>query len=76
MRITTTADWFTGGVPAGCSNQFSLEGVATHERGHTYGLGHVNSQALTMRPRVGPCGSSRNLVTLGLGDMLGLEQKY
>lgn len=76
MRINRTFGWFTGPVPAGCSNRFSVEGVATHERGHTYGLGHVNAQALTMRPTVGPCASSRNLVTLGLGDMLGLEQKY
>lgn len=65
---------------------FSLEAVMTHERGHNFGLGHDDELSknnggegshgfLTMSPLInGTCQNSES--TLGLGDMLGLEQKY
>lgn len=47
----------------------------THERGHTFGLGHVASGSLlAMRPSFGYCDASGS--TLGLGDVRGLRQKY
>ena len=60
-----------------CSFQYYLEAVVTHEVGHAFGLDHVNQRqhaALTMSPRGGLCDASDE--TLGLGDILGLEQLY
>jgi hypothetical protein len=60
-----------------CSFQYYLEAVVTHEVGHAFGLDHVRQRkhaALTMSPRGGLCDASDE--TLGLGDILGLEQLY
>ncbi|WNG57848.1 hypothetical protein F0U59_26140 [Archangium gephyra] len=68
----------TGNITNGrndCSNRFGLEAVMTHERGHTFGLGHVAAGSpLTMRPGIAPCDGSA--ATLGLGDVRGLRQRY
>jgi hypothetical protein len=49
----------------------------THERGQTFGLGHVSEKAhgkLTMSPSIRACQKSER--TLGKGDVLGLNRKY
>ena len=73
-----TVQWTTNPGARSCRNKFDLESVMTHERGHTFGLGHVSESAhgnLTMSPRIeGPCEGSWR--TLGRGDVLGLDGKY
>ncbi|WP_338089092.1 matrixin family metalloprotease [Nannocystis pusilla] len=58
--------------------QFSVKAVMTHERGHTFGLGHVGESShgdLTMSPTInGPCQDSES--TLGEGDVAGLRALY
>jgi hypothetical protein len=70
--------WTTNPNSRNCRNAFDLEGVMTHERGHTFGLGHVAEnyhRNLTMSPIInGTCQSSER--TLGRGDVLGLEDIY
>jgi hypothetical protein len=67
--------WTTSAESPSCSGRWGLEAVMTHERGHTFGLGHVAAGSLlTMRPGFGPCDGSA--ATLGLGDVRGLRQKY
>jgi hypothetical protein len=60
-----------------CFNQYIIQGVATHEFGHVFGLGHVSQAShanLTMSTAIYPCDASD--ATLGLGDVLGLRTHY
>lgn len=65
-------------IGSACSNRWSVEAVATHERGHVFGLAHVgeaNHGNLTMSPALnGPCQSSE--ATLGRGDVKALRARY
>jgi hypothetical protein len=75
MALSTSFDWFTGSVPRGCTYTFDLRGVVAHERGHTFGLGHVSSgSSLTMAPYSQPCTTANR--TLGYGDYRGLSTMY
>jgi hypothetical protein len=70
--------WTTEPGARACDRAWDLQGVLTHERGHSFGLGHVLEGPhgrLTMSPVInGPCQKSER--TLGKGDVLGLEGKY
>jgi hypothetical protein len=76
IRINSRYPWAI--TAAACSNQELLEPTVTHEVGHVFGLGHVGERRhplLTMSTRSdGPCSNAAS--TLGLGDMLGLEDLY
>jgi hypothetical protein len=73
----TSYDWTTR-PGSRCKGKYDLESTVTHERGHTFGLGHVSESSharLTMSDRSnGPCQSSER--SLGLGDWKGLCGKY
>jgi hypothetical protein len=63
--------------PSGCRSRWSIEGVASHEFGHVFGLGHVSEKyhgSLTMSTLITACQGSET--TLGLGDVLGLRVLY
>ena len=70
--------WTTRPRARSCKGLFDLEAVMTHERGHTFGLGHVleeNHRPMTMSNIInGPCQSSER--SLGRGDVRGLDVKY
>jgi hypothetical protein len=69
-------DW-TVSPGTGCSNDYDVESVATHEWGHIFGMAHVAEDGhanLTMSTQVSPCTSGQR--TLGRGDVLGLRQIY
>ncbi len=71
--INTRYRWTTS--KSGCSNAYDLRGVMTHERGHTFGLGHTTRDAgQTMYPSVRACDFSKS--TLGRGDLTGLFKIY
>lgn len=74
----THFNWTTRPGSRSCNKEYDLASVMTHERGHTFGLGHVSEDShgnLTMSQRInGTCQSSER--TLGRGDVLGLDDKY
>lgn len=80
-----SVEWTTrGGDDVRCSdgnpdnNPWGMEAVMTHERGHTFGIAHVDEQSspkLTMSPYLeGPCQTSES--TLGRGDLRSLSIVY
>jgi hypothetical protein len=75
--------WFTGAVPAGCSNtarKYDLHSVMAHEWGHGWGLGHPQPETpgahdnLTMNYQTFYCNTSHR--SLGYGDVKGLDARY
>ena len=70
--------WTTSPRSRSCRGMYDLEGVMTHERGHTFGMGHVSETGhgnLTMSTNLnGPCQMAER--SLGRGDVLGLGGKY
>jgi hypothetical protein len=76
MRLNSTE--YTWAVNLdGCVAKYSVQDVATHEFGHTYGLNDVSETlhpALTMSVVMLPCQNAET--TLGLGDVKGLEALY
>lgn len=56
------------------STYYDLRSVATHETGHSIGLGHYNSTYLTMHPSVPP--GTYYQRTLGRGDIIGMRRRY
>jgi len=61
-----------------CVDSYDLQAVMTHERGHSFGLGHVpespGTDELTMSSFMDRCDASAR--TLGVGDVLGLRRIY
>lgn len=74
MIFSTSKSWTPWGNSPGCSGEFDLKGVATHEFGHWLGLGHSDGPHQTMYPSIGSCDVSTR--TLGRGDILGLRALY
>lgn len=73
QRYTTAQQWSTASTCSG--PRFDLRGVATHEWGHAFGLGHTaQSSGLVMRPASTICDTGQR--TLGLGDVLGIDALY
>lgn len=70
QRYTTSYAWSSSATCSGA--RFDLRGVATHEWGHAYGLGHTaQASGLVMKPASSQCDLAQR--TLGLGDALGID---
>lgn len=74
-KINKVFSWFSGSTPSDCSGtKYDIQGVLTHEMGHAFGLDHVYSSNLVMKPNPGLCDT--DMRRLGLGDGLGLQALY
>ena len=69
---------WTTKITDSCQNKVDVQGVMTHERGHTFGMKHVQEEEhpyLTMSELInGYCSAAER--SLGRGDALGLNEKY
>lgn len=78
QRYSTRYSWWLSSSFVGCSGRWDLEGVATHETGHSFGMGHVSEATYplqTMSTNLnGTCQGSER--TLGRGDHVGLDLRY
>ena len=79
VMLNDTAGLFTTRpLSPSCVDSFDLEAVMTHERGHSYGIAHVENDprgnALTMSQVLGRCDPSAR--SLGAGDLLALDEAY
>ncbi len=73
QRYSTTAAWSASSTCAGA--RYDLRGVATHEWGHAFGLGHTaQNSGLVMKPASTTCEVGQR--TLGLGDLMGIDALY
>ncbi|CAM3641588.1 Peptidase M10 metallopeptidase domain-containing protein [Occultella aeris] len=78
VRIDSTrSNWTTSPNSSGCSGDYDIQALMTHEFGHFIGFGHVSEWGgadLTMSPELTPCDGSARL--LGLGDLAVLSETY
>ncbi|ROS68644.1 matrixin [Curtobacterium sp. PhB172] len=73
QRYSTSVNWSAAATCSG--DRFDLRGVATHEWGHAYGLGHTaKNSGLVMRPSATTCDTAQR--GLGLGDLMGIDAIY
>ncbi|WP_220222591.1 matrixin family metalloprotease, partial [Brevibacterium aurantiacum] len=73
QRYSTKKAWSAASKCSG--SKFDVRGVATHEFGHTFGLGHVAmSTKQVMKPQSNTCETSQR--TLGKGDVAGINLIY
>ncbi|QSB23645.1 matrixin family metalloprotease [Curtobacterium sp. 24E2] len=73
QRYATSYNWSSTATCSG--TRFDTQAVATHEWGHLYGLGHVQTGTdQVMEPSGGYCDTGSR--TLGFGDMTGIAAIY
>lgn len=68
---------FVTSLPSSCSGKQDLASAATHEWGHTFGLGHVDETSypyMTMSPLLPSCSTTAR--SLGRGDYQGMFERY
>lgn len=73
MRFYQGWNWADGPAAIGFS-QMDLQSVATHEYGHSIGLGHSGTGAATMAPSIGNGQTSPR--SIHSDDIAGLQAKY
>jgi hypothetical protein len=58
----------------GCSGEYDIDGIMTHEVGHVIGLGHSSVAGATMYPSVSSCNTANR--SLEVDDLAGKNDLY
>lgn len=75
IKINSSFGYYIDSGTTGCSGQFDLQGILTHEAGHAFGLEHVPaSTQQVMKPSSSYCETSQRV--LGVGDLAGMNYLY
>lgn len=67
-------DYTSSREPDGCSGEYDIDGIMTHETGHIIGLGHSTVAGSTMYPSVSACNFGPR--TLESDDIAGRKDLY
>ena len=71
---TNTAVALYSSREAGCSAEYDIDGIMTHEVGHVIGLGHSSVAGATMYPSISACNTSAR--SLAADDIAGRDDLY
>lgn len=71
---TNTSIQFYSSRESGCSAEYDIDGVMTHEVGHVIGLGHSSVSGATMYPSVSACNTGPR--SLASDDIAGRDDLY
>jgi predicted Zn-dependent protease len=59
---------------SGCSGEFDINSIMTHEVGHVIGIGHSNVSGATMYPSISACNTAPR--TLASDDIAARDDLY
>jgi hypothetical protein len=71
---TNTSIQFYSSRESGCSSEYDIDGVMTHEAGHIIGIGHSSVVGATMYPSVSACNTSPR--SLASDDIAARDNLY
>ena len=74
IYTNTRFDFTSSREGDGCSGEYDIDGIMTHEVGHVIGLGHSSVTGATMYPSVGACDFGPR--TLSSDDTAGKNALY
>jgi hypothetical protein len=71
---TNTSQPLYSSRESGCSGEYDIDGIMTHEVGHVIGLGHSNVSGATMYPTVSACNTAPR--SLAADDIAARDDLY
>ena len=74
VYTNTKYNYFSSRETDGCSGEYDIDGIMTHEVGHVIGLGHSTVAGATMYPSVSSCNTGNR--TLEADDLAGKNDLY
>src|SRR5436189_1322507 len=74
IYTNTRYDYTSSRESDGCSGEYDIDGIMTHEVGHVIGLGHTTVVGATMYPSVSACNFNNR--TLEADDLAGKNDLY
>jgi predicted Zn-dependent protease len=74
VYTNTRYNYFSSRETDGCSGEYDIDGIMTHEVGHVIGLGHSSVAGATMYPSVSACNTANR--SLEADDLAGKNVLY